>query len=66
MIVNFAKDLLILLGKRVKEPSSTNSLLSVLIFMGVSNPELLANGVTQIVAGGFAIWSFFKSDKSND
>lgn len=63
-MINIFYDLTKWVFKKAKQPSSTNALLSVLLFAGVNDPELLTNAITQIVAGSVAIYSFFKDDKS--
>ena len=50
--------------KKIKQPSSTASLVAVLAFLGVSEPDILANGITQTIAGVLAIYSVLKDDKS--
>lgn len=63
-MINIFYDLTKWVFKKAKQPSSTNALLSVLLFAGVNDPELLTNAITQILAGSVAIYSFFKDDKS--
>jgi hypothetical protein len=63
-MINIFYDLTKWVFKKAKQPSSTNALLSVLLFAGVNDPELLTNAITQIVAGSVAVYSFFKDDKS--
>ena len=50
--------------KKLKQPSSTSTLIGALAFVGVSNPEILANGITQIIAGVVSVYSVIKDDKS--
>ena len=50
-------------GKKIKEPSSTAALVGGLGLIGVNNPELLANGITQIIGGAVVIYSVFKSEE---
>ena len=63
-MINIFYDLSKWIFKRAKQPSSTNALLSVLLFAGVNDPEILTNAIAQIVAGSIAVYSFFKSDNS--
>jgi hypothetical protein len=62
MIVNLVKDLGKLIFKRAKEPTSV---LAVLTFANISNPEMLSNAICQAVTGVLAIYSYIKSDKSD-
>lgn len=63
-MINIFYDLTKWVFKKAKQPSSTNALLSVLLFAGVNDPEILTNAITQIIAGSIAVYSFFKDDKS--
>tara|TARA_R100001163_G_C5067932_1_gene207506 strand:- start:7395 stop:7583 length:189 start_codon:yes stop_codon:yes gene_type:complete len=62
MIINLVKDISKLIFKRAKEPTSV---LAVLTFANISNPEMLTNGICQAVTGLLAIYSYIKSDKSD-
>jgi len=51
--------------KKSKQPSSTSVVVGGLAFLGASQPELLANTITQIIAGFLVLYSIWKDDKSD-
>ncbi|PCH82818.1 MAG: hypothetical protein COC02_05070 [Rhodospirillaceae bacterium] len=51
--------------KKSKQPSSTSGIIAGLAFLGISNPELLANTITQLIAGFLVLYSILKDDKSD-
>lgn len=52
------------IAKKSKQPSSTSVVVGGLAFLGISNPELLASTITQLIAGFLVLYSIIKDDKS--